>query len=106
MLVDLDTKIVMLCVSSKMSELHKDREKKGVLFHINTKYTLYGSFFPHSLALNILFLVFILEEFRKKQKKSNMSDNLQYFMETSCKATGSDTSKVKIITTHLLQHFC
>lgn len=39
--------------------------------------------------------MFILEEFRKKQKKSNMSDNLQYFLETSCKATGSDTSKVK-----------
>lgn len=41
-----------------------------------------------------LFLVFILEEFRKKQKKSNMSANLQYFMETSCKATNSDTLKV------------
>lgn len=75
---------------------------------MNTKYTLYGRFLFHSLALNILFtfLVFILEEFRKKQKKSNMSDNLQYFTETSLKATGSDTSKVKIITTHLLQHFC
>lgn len=82
--------------------------KKGDLLHMNTKYTLYGRFLFHSLALNILFtfLVFILEEFRKKQKKSNMSDNLQYFMETSLKATGSDTSKVKIITTHLLQHFC
>lgn len=40
--------------------------------------------------------MFILEEFRKKQKKSNMSDNLQYFMETSYKATGSDTFKVTI----------
>lgn len=41
-----------------------------------------------------LFLVCMLEEFRKKQKKSNMSANLQYFMETSCKATDSDTLKV------------
>lgn len=34
-----------------------------------------------------------------------MSDNLQYFIETSYKATGSDTLKVKIIITRLLQPF-
>lgn len=48
------------------------------------------AFFP----INILLFFFILEEFRKKQKKSNLSANLQYFMETSCKATDSDTLKV------------
>ncbi|CAG12532.1 unnamed protein product [Tetraodon nigroviridis] len=36
-----------------------------------------------------------VEEFRKKQKKSNMSDNLQYFMETGYKATGSDAMKIQ-----------
>lgn len=35
-----------------------------------------------------------VEEFKKKQRKSQMSANLQYFMETSCKATDSDTSKI------------
>ncbi|XP_003976860.1 active regulator of SIRT1 [Takifugu rubripes] len=36
-----------------------------------------------------------VEEFRKKQKKSNMSANLQYFMETCCKASDSDTLKIQ-----------
>lgn len=62
-------------------------------------------------APNILFsfLVFILEEFRKKQKKSNLSDNLQYFMETGYKATDSDTIKVKnyhMLVTTLLLNIC
>ncbi|XP_039666814.1 ribosomal protein S19 binding protein 1 [Perca fluviatilis] len=35
-----------------------------------------------------------VEEFRKKQGKSHMSDNLKYFMETGYKATDSDTSKI------------
>lgn len=35
-----------------------------------------------------------VEEFRKKQGKSHLSDNLKYFMETGCKATDSDTSKI------------
>nr|XP_046229205.1 ribosomal protein S19 binding protein 1 [Scatophagus argus] len=35
-----------------------------------------------------------VEEFRKKQRKSHMSDNLKYFMETSCRATNSDTLKI------------
>ncbi|XP_034740918.1 active regulator of SIRT1 [Etheostoma cragini] len=35
-----------------------------------------------------------VEEFRKKQGKSHMSDNLKYFMGTSYKATDSDTSKI------------
>lgn len=40
-------------------------------------------------------LVFIVEEFRKKQGKSQLSANLRYFMETGCKATDSDTLKVR-----------
>ncbi|XP_034543552.1 active regulator of SIRT1 [Notolabrus celidotus] len=35
-----------------------------------------------------------VDEFRKKQRKSQMSANLKYFMETSCKATDSDTLKI------------
>ncbi|XP_017271592.1 ribosomal protein S19 binding protein 1 [Kryptolebias marmoratus] len=35
-----------------------------------------------------------VEEFRKKQAKSQMSANLKYFLETSCKATDSDTLKI------------
>lgn len=35
-----------------------------------------------------------VDEFRKKQRKSHMSANLQYFMENSCKATDSDTLKI------------
>ncbi|XP_068607460.1 active regulator of SIRT1 isoform X1 [Brachionichthys hirsutus] len=35
-----------------------------------------------------------VEEYRKKQKKSNMAANLKYFMETSCKATSSDALKI------------
>ncbi|XP_035516061.1 active regulator of SIRT1 [Morone saxatilis] len=35
-----------------------------------------------------------VEEFRKKQGKSHLSDNLKYFMETGYKATDSDTSKM------------
>ncbi|XP_068177219.1 active regulator of SIRT1 [Antennarius striatus] len=35
-----------------------------------------------------------VEEYRKKQKKSNMTANLKYFMETSCKASSSDTLKI------------
>lgn len=35
-----------------------------------------------------------VEEFRKKQGKSQMSTNLKYFMETSGKATDSDTLKI------------
>jgi len=36
-----------------------------------------------------------VEEFRKKQGKNHMSTNLKYFMETSCKATDSDTLKIQ-----------
>lgn len=36
-----------------------------------------------------------VEEFRKKQGKSQMSANLKYFMETSCKATDSDSMKIQ-----------
>ncbi|XP_006803882.2 ribosomal protein S19 binding protein 1 [Neolamprologus brichardi] len=32
-----------------------------------------------------------VEEFRKKQGKSHLSENLKYFMATGCKATDSDT---------------
>ncbi|XP_018540876.1 ribosomal protein S19 binding protein 1 [Lates calcarifer] len=35
-----------------------------------------------------------VEEFRKKQGKSQLSANLRYFMETGCKATDSDTLKI------------
>lgn len=35
-----------------------------------------------------------LEEFRKNQRKSHLKANLQYFTETSCKATESDTMKI------------
>lgn len=35
-----------------------------------------------------------VEEFRKKQGKSHLSDNLKYFMETGRKATDSDTLKI------------
>ncbi|XP_020499457.1 ribosomal protein S19 binding protein 1 [Labrus bergylta] len=35
-----------------------------------------------------------VEEFRKKQRKSQMSANLKYFMETGYKATDSDTLKI------------
>ncbi|XP_040892920.1 ribosomal protein S19 binding protein 1 [Toxotes jaculatrix] len=35
-----------------------------------------------------------VEEFRKKQGKSQMSANLKYFMETGYKATDSDTLKI------------
>ncbi|XP_010737374.3 active regulator of SIRT1 [Larimichthys crocea] len=35
-----------------------------------------------------------VEEFRKKQRKSHMSDNLKYFMRTGYKATDSDTMKI------------
>lgn len=35
-----------------------------------------------------------VEEFKKKQRKSHMSANLKYFMETSYKATDSDTLKI------------
>jgi len=35
-----------------------------------------------------------VEEFRKKQGKNQMSTNLKYFMESSCKATDSDTLKI------------
>ncbi|XP_051240385.1 ribosomal protein S19 binding protein 1 [Dicentrarchus labrax] len=35
-----------------------------------------------------------VEEFRKKQGKSHLSDNLKYFMETGYKATDSDTLKI------------
>ncbi|XP_062292690.1 ribosomal protein S19 binding protein 1 [Scomber scombrus] len=35
-----------------------------------------------------------VEEFRKKQGKNQMSSNLKYFMETTCKATDSDTLKI------------
>ncbi|XP_022593973.1 active regulator of SIRT1 [Seriola dumerili] len=35
-----------------------------------------------------------VEEFRKKQGKSQMSANLKYFMATGYKATDSDTSKI------------
>ncbi|KAI3353457.1 hypothetical protein L3Q82_019982 [Scortum barcoo] len=35
-----------------------------------------------------------VEEFRKKQRKSQMSANLRYFMETGYKATDSDTLKI------------
>lgn len=39
--------------------------------------------------------VVILEECRKNRRKSHMSASLLYFMEGSCKATDSDTLKVK-----------
>lgn len=45
-----------------------------------------------------VFLSFVgahAEEFRKNQRKSHMKANLRYFTETSCKATESDTMKVK-----------
>ncbi|KAF7651878.1 hypothetical protein LDENG_00104240 [Lucifuga dentata] len=35
-----------------------------------------------------------VEEFRKKQRKSQMSVNLKYFLESSYKASDSDTSKI------------
>ncbi|CAJ1053341.1 ribosomal protein S19 binding protein 1 [Xyrichtys novacula] len=35
-----------------------------------------------------------VEEFRKKQRKNQMSTNLKYFMKTDCKATSSDTLKI------------
>lgn len=35
-----------------------------------------------------------VEEFKKKQRKSQMSANLKYFMETGYKATDSDTLKI------------
>ncbi|CAG5928800.1 unnamed protein product [Menidia menidia] len=35
-----------------------------------------------------------VEEFRKKKEKSHLSTNLKYFMETTCKATDSDTMKI------------
>ncbi|XP_060910101.1 ribosomal protein S19 binding protein 1 [Labrus mixtus] len=35
-----------------------------------------------------------VEEFRKKQRKSQMSANLKYFMETGYKATDADTLKI------------
>lgn len=35
-----------------------------------------------------------VEEFKKKQGKSQMSANLKYFMDTDCKAEKSDTSKI------------
>uniref|UniRef100_A0A8C7WNA9 Active regulator of SIRT1 n=1 Tax=Oryzias sinensis TaxID=183150 RepID=A0A8C7WNA9_9TELE len=36
-----------------------------------------------------------IEEFRKKQGKSNLSANLKYFMETISKPTDSDTLKIQ-----------
>lgn len=36
----------------------------------------------------------VLEEFRKKRRKSHMSFNLQYFSDTSCKATEADSRKI------------
>ncbi|KAG8014578.1 Active regulator of SIRT1 [Nibea albiflora] len=35
-----------------------------------------------------------VEEFRKKQRKNHLSDNLNYFMKTGYKATDSDTMKI------------
>ncbi|XP_041838974.1 ribosomal protein S19 binding protein 1 [Melanotaenia boesemani] len=35
-----------------------------------------------------------VEEFRKKQGMSHMNANLKYFMQTTCKATDSDTMKI------------
>lgn len=41
-------------------------------------------------------MVFIVEEYKKKQKKKNHMDaNLKYFMTSGCKAADSDTWKVK-----------
>lgn len=46
------------------------------------------------------------EEFRKNQRKSHMKANLKYFTETSCKATESDTIKVKEKTDQSESVFC
>lgn len=35
-----------------------------------------------------------VEDFRKNQPKSQMSANLKYFLETTCKPTASDTMKI------------
>ncbi|MEQ2230167.1 hypothetical protein ILYODFUR_026496 [Ilyodon furcidens] len=35
-----------------------------------------------------------VDDFRKNQPKSHMSANLKYFLETTCKATSSDTIKI------------
>ncbi|XP_015229486.1 ribosomal protein S19 binding protein 1 [Cyprinodon tularosa] len=35
-----------------------------------------------------------VEDFRKNQPKSQMSANLKYFLDTTCKATASDTMKI------------
>uniref|UniRef100_A0A3Q2UAD2 Active regulator of SIRT1 n=1 Tax=Fundulus heteroclitus TaxID=8078 RepID=A0A3Q2UAD2_FUNHE len=35
-----------------------------------------------------------VEDFRKNQPKSQMSANLKYFLETTCKATASDSMKI------------
>lgn len=35
-----------------------------------------------------------VEEFRKTQRKSHMSENLKYFMQTACRARDSDTRKI------------
>lgn len=39
--------------------------------------------------------MFIVEEFRKKQRKSHLNANLQYFMDSGCKTDNSHISKVK-----------
>lgn len=97
-LVNFDAKIKRLslchpkCLTYKMTHTQKKR-----VLHKIYMVDFLSTFLPFCPIHYLFFLVFILEEFRKKQKKSNMSDNLQYFMETSYKATGSDTLKVKII---------
>lgn len=40
-------------------------------------------------------MVFVVEEFRKKQGKSQLSANLKYFMETGYKTSDSETLKVR-----------
>lgn len=40
-------------------------------------------------------MVLIVEEFRKKQGKSQLSANLKYFMETGYKTSDSETLKVR-----------
>lgn len=47
------------------------------------------------MSPSLLLWCFIVEEFRKKQGKSHLSDNLKYFLETGYKATDSETSKVR-----------
>ncbi|MEQ2307314.1 hypothetical protein AMECASPLE_017057 [Ameca splendens] len=43
-----------------------------------------------------------VDDFRKNQPKNQMSANLKYFLETTCKATSSDTIKVmKSCTSHI-----